>query len=91
MAQMQLVTGLVLGVLAAGLIWTLRNLWQRQRQTRHMVSDLSKLELPLLMVDFPSRRVHASPALAELLDLDLIPGQAHLLSNKLRGSQRPGS
>ncbi len=69
MAQMQLVTGLVLGVLTAALFWTLRNLWQRRRQTRHMVSDLSKLELPLIMVDFPSRRAHVSPALGEILDL----------------------
>ncbi len=69
MAQMELVTGFMLGVALAAGFWTLRNVWQRRRQMQHMVSDLSQLELPLLMVDFPSRRVHVSPALAEVLDL----------------------
>ena len=68
--QIELVTGLLLGVLAAAAGWTLRNLWQRKLQIQRLVADLATLELPLLMVEFPSRRIHFSPALSELLDVE---------------------
>jgi PAS domain S-box-containing protein len=67
MVQVQLMTGIVIGALVSVAGWTVFNAWLRRRQTRRMIDDLSGLELPFLMVEFPSRRIHFSGALRERL------------------------
>jgi len=70
MTGIDLVTGLVIGVLATAAVWVGSGHWQRRRQQRRLLAELHRLELPLLVVDFPSRRLHLSPALQRELAVE---------------------
>jgi PAS domain S-box-containing protein len=72
MSGLMVIAWMLGGVLLALLGFMLRGYWWRHTQQRRMVGDLAGLQLPLMMVEFPSRRIHFSPVLLE--DLGLDPG-----------------
>ena len=57
---MDLVLGLIVGAVLTGGLCYGRGRWLRIRQTRALINDLVGLEVPLVAVEFPSRRAHFS-------------------------------
>jgi len=66
---MELFVGIIVGAMICTLASLARERWLRLRQIRALTQDLEELELPVLMLEFPSRRIHASGPMRETLDL----------------------
>lgn len=66
---MDLVAGIILGIMISTLASLGRDRWLRIRQVRALTQDMEELELPVLMLEFPSRRILASEPMREILDI----------------------
>jgi PAS domain S-box-containing protein len=68
--MLELLAGIAIGAAVAATLGVTRRVLIRRRRTARMVAELSALELPLLMVEYPRGRIRFSPALCEHLGVD---------------------
>ncbi len=71
---MELVIGFLLGagICLVGLL--VRERWLQRRQMAALTDDIASLELPLLVIEFPGRRLLFNQAMRASLDFDLAQG-----------------
>jgi len=67
---MEFVVGIILGALLCAVGLYGREHWQRQRQADALISDIEGLELPVLLIHFPSGRIHVSEPMRGSMDID---------------------
>lgn len=68
---MGLIVGILLGIGASVVGLMIRETWLRRRQLAALRTDIASLDLPLLVIEFPHRRLYVNQAVADHLGIEI--------------------